>query len=202
MGSLFLALHRSDRGSLPPSSSLNSSPSYLQSAMKHYDAAMMLGAYDRDVRAFYASQGTSTDSLVSEESPVAPIDAVAPPDTAAATDAATKTKTYGAGGIQPSVATNPALPTTFRTRTSRWVIKPDPDPPSSEVSNQHTIMGESIDMKMGGSMDKKLSGSMDMKMGGSMDSLLRSVEESMQPMQTASTAFEQMMRQQEALQQE
>lgn len=168
MGSLFLALHRSDGGSLPQSSS----PSYMQSAMKHYDTAMMLGAYDRDVRAFYASQavvGASHDSSVGEESPVAPPDAVK--------------GTSGAGRTHP--ATNPAPPTTYSTRTSRWVMKPNPNPPLSEDISRHMSMG----------------GSMDMKMGGSMESLLRSVEESIQP-QTASTAFEQMVRQQEALQQE
>lgn len=180
MGSLFLALHQADKGAaVPPAVPAPSSSSYLQSAMKHYDAAMMLGAYDRDVRAFYASQavlGTSSDSSVSEESPVS------------APNAATAVKkTSGAGGINPSMATNPASPTTLSIRTSRWVIKSDPNPPLSEDTNRHTSMGGSMDMKMG---------------GGSMGSLLRSVEESMQPMQTASTAFEQMVRQQEALQQE
>lgn len=173
IGSLFLALHRSDGGSLPQATP--SSPSYMQSAMKHYDAAMMLGAYDRDVRAFYASHavlGASHDSSVGEESPVAP------PVAADAVEG-----TSGAGRTHP--ATDPAPPTTYSIRTSRWVMKPNPDPPLSEDVSRHMSMG----------------GSMDMKMGGSMESLLRSVEESIQP-QTASTAFEQMVRQQEALQQE
>jgi len=168
IGSLFLALHRSDGGSLPQATP--SSPSYMQSAMKHYDAAMMLGAYDRDVRAFYASHAVKHDSSVGEESPVAPT---------VAADAVEGTS--GAGRTHP--ATDPAPPTTYSIRTSRWVMKPSLDPPLSEDISRH----------MGGSMD--------MKMGGSMESLLRSVEESIQP-QTASTAFEQMVRQQEALQQE
>lgn len=171
IGSLFLALHRSDGGSLPQAAP-SSSPSYIQSAMKHYDAAMMLGAYDRDVRAFYASQavlGASHDSSVGD---------VAPPDAADAVEG-----TSGAGRTHP--ATDPAPPTTYSIRTSRWVMKPNPNPPLSEDISRHMSMG----------------GSMDMKMGGSMESLLRSVEESIQP-QAASTAFEQMVRQQEALQQE
>ena len=171
IGSLFLALHRSDGGSLPQATP--SSPSYMQSAMKHYDAAMMLGAYDRDVRAFYASQavlGASHDSSVGEESPVAP---------PVAADAVEGTSVVE----RTHPATDTASPTTYSIRTSRWVMKPNLDPPLSEDISRH----------MGGSMD--------MKMGGSMESLLRSVEESIQP-QTASTAFEQMVRQQEALQQE
>jgi len=161
MGSLFLELHWVDRSGSGAISQAAPTP-YLQSAMKHYDAAMMLGAYDRDVRAFYASLAIPRglhSSSVSMESP-----AIAVPDAAPEAKEASRT--------------DPSSPMPISIRASRWVIK------------SVMLLHEDADRRM------SMGGSMNIKMGGSMESLLQSVVEP----QTASTAFEQMLQQQEALQ--
>jgi len=165
MGSLFLELHWVDRSGSGAISQAAPTP-YLQSAMKHYDAAMMLGAYDRDVRAFYATLAIPRglhSSSVSMESP-----AIAVPEAKEAS---------GTGNSDPS-RTDPSSPMPISIRASRWVIK------------SVMLLHEDADRRM------SMGGSMNIKMGGSMESLLQSVVEP----QTASTAFEQMLQQQEALQ--